>query len=163
MLPARLLPNRRGTATIEFALVLPIMVLLVLGLADGVRRNLAMIDVDAAVQDGAAAALRYGFDRGGISRAMARPAGNIRADSIKFVECVAGKSRKNGESDDRKHPGKAKAKQKGRRPAAGAADARCGGRRAGRYVEITASTRIGSPYGATLAPVIAATASVRLR
>ena len=47
-----------GSAAIEFALVLPVMVLLPLGLADTARYNLAQIDVDAAVHTAAVLALK---------------------------------------------------------------------------------------------------------
>jgi hypothetical protein len=52
-----LVPCRRGTAALEFALVAPIMVLMVVGLADSVRSGLARIDLDAAAHAGARAAI----------------------------------------------------------------------------------------------------------
>lgn len=54
--------DRRGTAAIEFALVAPLMALMVIGLADTARHNLAMIDLDAAAHAGAQAAARNGAD-----------------------------------------------------------------------------------------------------
>lgn len=52
-----LVPCRRGTAALEFALLAPIIVLMVVGLADSVRRTLAQINLDAAAHAGARAAL----------------------------------------------------------------------------------------------------------
>lgn len=57
---ARFYHDRCGTAAIEFALVAPVLVLLVLGLADAVRQILAAMDVDTAASAGAMAALAGG-------------------------------------------------------------------------------------------------------
>lgn len=162
MLPASLMQNRYGTATIEFALILPIMVLLVLGLADTVRRNLAMIDVDAAVHEGADAALRYGFDSGRIRAAMATTTADISTDSVDLVECEAAKGGKY--RDDRKRGWKSK-RRKPKKPKPSnsvAADSSCGEWPAGRYVEVIASTEVPSLFGPAQSPTITATATVRL-
>ena len=64
------LDDNRGSAAIEFALVAPIAVLLVLGLADTVRLELAAMDVDAAASAGAMAAVTHRYDRRRIDAAI---------------------------------------------------------------------------------------------
>lgn len=71
--------DRRGTAAIEFALVAPIMALMIVGLADTVRRNLAMIDLDAAAHQAVLMAVARGPD------AM-RSAPGITA--VRIIECT---------------------------------------------------------------------------
>jgi len=64
--------QRRGTAGVEFALVLPLLVLLIMGLADTVRRTLAQTDADAVAQTGALMAQARGFDVARIPQALRR-------------------------------------------------------------------------------------------
>ena len=78
--------DRRGTATIEFALILPIMVLLVMELADEVRRTLAAMDVDAVAATGAMWAVRHGPDGARMRAAMAAQDGAVEAQ-IRIVVC----------------------------------------------------------------------------
>ena len=82
--------NRRGTATIEFAFVAPVMVLLVIGLADGVRRNLMMIDLDAAAHTGACATLVYGLDSNRIADVVAAQDVMVKT-SVALIDCTNAK------------------------------------------------------------------------
>jgi hypothetical protein len=63
--------DRRGTAALEFALILPVMLLFGVGLVDTVLRNLLMIDVEMAADAGARMALRPGANQHQIADAMA--------------------------------------------------------------------------------------------
>lgn len=87
LLANRLLSDDQGTAALEFALVLPVMVALALGLAGSVRHSLAEIDADAAAGAGALAALRHGYAPGAIAAAAmaADPATTI--DEIRLIVC----------------------------------------------------------------------------
>jgi Flp pilus assembly protein TadG len=125
--------DRRGTAAIEFALVAPIMVVLVLGLADGVRRNLAMIDLDAAAHAGArTAALRGpGAARRAISTMLRAPGA---AAEILIIDCT--------------------------RPSGRAAG--CTALPAGRYAAVTTSRNLPSLFDPARDPVLQVTALIRL-
>lgn len=135
--------DRRGTATIEFALVLPIMVLLVMGLADQVRRNLAAMDVDAVAATGAIEAVRRGFDRGRIAAAMAAQDPDVVVLGIGVLKC--------GE----RRGGRKRARHGGRM-------ADCGALPAGRYVRIVAGMEVPSLFGPLQAARLTRTATVRL-
>lgn len=132
--------DRRGSATIEFAMILPIMVLLVMGLADGVRRNLAAIDVDMVAATGAMQAVRRGFDRGRIAAAMVAQDPGVAIVGISLLECGGGKGRK----------------RRGRR------GADCGALPPGRYVRIIAGRDVSSLFGPMRTRRMTSTATVRL-
>ncbi|MBC7520045.1 MAG: pilus assembly protein [Sandarakinorhabdus sp.] len=177
MLLRHLSLDRRGTATIEFALVLPIMVLLVMGLVENVRRNLAMIDVDAAASEGADTALRQGFDAGRIAAAMAAQSA-VKPGDIGLIAC-GGNGKDNGkdkkdkkdkkdDDDDRNgssnqgggqdQPGWWRKRGGDEPPGAG----NCNGLPQGRYARIVATTQVPSLFGPDRDPVISAVAIVRL-
>lgn len=82
-----LFEDRRGTAALEFALVLPVMVALTLGLAGSVRHSLAEIDADAAASAGALMALEAGYvpDRIAAAARAADPA--ARVESVRLIIC----------------------------------------------------------------------------
>jgi Flp pilus assembly protein TadG len=85
-----IISDRRGTATIEFAFVAPIMVLLVIGLADGVRRNLMMIDLDAVAHTGACATRAYGLDSNRIADVVAAQDVMVKT-SVALIDCTNAK------------------------------------------------------------------------
>jgi Flp pilus assembly protein TadG len=128
----RLLVDRRGTAAIEFGLIAPLMVLLILGLADGVRTRLAEMDVDAAASSGARTAITHGFDVARIEAAMAAPDAMIEP-SIRLVKCDKSQS-----------------------------IAFCAKLPPGRYVAIEAQSALTSLFGALQPSAVVAAATVRL-
>jgi hypothetical protein len=130
---ARLLSDTRGTAAIEFALLAPVMVLLALGLADGVRRNLLLIDLDAAAGAGAAVARDHGPDAAAITAAMAAATNRQHVARIAFIGCEG-------------------------KPA----DGRCTGLPPGRYARIRAQADMPALLDPRRAPTLSATALVRL-
>src|SRR4051812_25655166 len=67
---ARLVHDRRGAAAVEFALVAPILLLLLAGLLDGSRFIRQSMRVSAAAQAGADWAQRNGWNLDGINRAV---------------------------------------------------------------------------------------------
>jgi len=69
-LVSRLAQDRRGATAVEFALVLPLLALIVAGLIDVSRLVLAKLQVQAAAQAGADYAQRRGWDLAGISAAV---------------------------------------------------------------------------------------------
>ena len=156
---AQLARDRRGTATIEFALILPIMVLLVMGLTEMVRRNLAMIDVDAAASEGADTALRQGFDAGRIAAAMAAQSAGVQPGAIDLISC--GASNGKGPKAGGEGPKRAKGEKGGRQKQGGRAG-NCNGLPQGRYARIVATTQVPSLFGPNRDPVISAVAIVRL-
>lgn len=83
----RLLACQRGTAALEFALVLPVMVTLTLGLAGSVRRSLAEIDADAAANAAALVALQTGFVPDRIAAAARAADPDVQIDAIRFLDC----------------------------------------------------------------------------
>ena len=108
------------------------MVLLVLGLADEVRRQLAATDIDAVVSAGARMALSHGFDRGRIDAAMT-VASNSNRRTIDHFICEKSRSAQ-----------------------------RCARLPPGDYVRIAAQTDVPSLFGAFRSPIIDAVAIVRL-
>jgi hypothetical protein len=84
---ARLLSDTRGTAAIEFALLAPLLVALALGLADGVRRNLMLIDLDAAAAAGAGFAQAQGPDAAAITAAMAAATNRAHVAHVEILAC----------------------------------------------------------------------------
>lgn len=96
--------QRRGTAGVEFALVLPLLVLMIMGLADTVRRTLVQTDADAVAQTGALMAQARGFDVARIAAAMAAHDAAITVDSIVLLACgpaLGGKDKDRDDRDDR--------------------------------------------------------------
>jgi hypothetical protein len=87
-----LFTDRRGTAALEFALVLPVMVALALGLAGSVRRSLAEIDADAAAGTGALIAQQRGFAPAAIRAAIAEADPLARVTAIRLITCGRGRS-----------------------------------------------------------------------
>jgi hypothetical protein len=61
--------DRRGTAAVEFALLMPALMLLLLGLADVAALASRTLQVESAARAGASYARRHGFEANGIVRA----------------------------------------------------------------------------------------------
>lgn len=61
--------DRRGTAAIEFALLMPVLMLILLGLADYAALATRSVQVRAAAHAGAAWAARHGWDARAITAA----------------------------------------------------------------------------------------------
>lgn len=72
---------------IEFALLLPVLILLPMGLIDQLRRNLAAIDVDAAALAAALHALRHDDGERGIAAAVAAQDPDARLADIAVLAC----------------------------------------------------------------------------
>lgn len=130
---ARLFSDTRGTAAIEFALLAPVIVALALGLADGVRRNLMLIDLDAAAGAGAALARDHGPDVTAITAAMAAATNRPHVARIELIGCEGNQ-----------------------------ADGRCTGLPGGRYARIVAEAELATLLDPRRAPAVSATALVRL-
>jgi Flp pilus assembly protein TadG len=67
---SRTLRDRRGTSAVEFALVAPVLLLMMAGLIDGSRLIVRTMQVRAAAQAGADYALGHGWDFGQIQAAV---------------------------------------------------------------------------------------------
>lgn len=128
-----LLSDRRGSAAIEFALLAPVIVAMALGLADGVRRNLLLIDLDAAAAAGAALARDHGADTTAITAAMAAATTRQHAGRVEFIACDSA-------------PG----------------DRRCAALPPGRYVRVIAKAELATLLDPGEDPSLSATALVRL-
>ncbi|MDE2486059.1 MAG: pilus assembly protein [Alphaproteobacteria bacterium] len=68
---SRLVRERRGASAVEFALIAPILFLLLAGLIDGSRLAIRTMQIRAAAQAGADYALRKGWDPTAIEEAVA--------------------------------------------------------------------------------------------
>lgn len=79
--------DRRGTAALEFALMVPVMVALALGLAGNVRRSLAEIDADAAAGAAALVALERGYAPEALAAAAEAADPLARVEAIRLIEC----------------------------------------------------------------------------
>lgn len=82
-----LLTDCRGTAALEFALVLPVLVALALGLAGNVRRSLAEIDADAAAGAAALVALEQGYHPAALAAAARAADPEARVEAIRLIDC----------------------------------------------------------------------------
>ncbi len=165
--------QRRGTAGVEFALVLPLLVLMIMGLADTVRRTLAQTDADAVAQTGALMAQARGFDVARIGAAMAAHDAGISVDSIVLLACYGDDRRDDGDKRKDERDGddnRCDARSKGRghgwgryRNRFGAGnEGDCAGLPAGRWALIATSAPAPSLFGALRPAEITATALVRL-
>jgi Flp pilus assembly protein TadG len=67
---ARLAQDRRGASAVEFALIAPILLLMLAGLIDGSQYIVQSMQVRAAAQAGADFAQRNGFDAAAIQTAV---------------------------------------------------------------------------------------------
>ncbi len=110
--------QRRGTAGGEFALLLPLLVLMIMGLADTVRRTLAQTDADVVAQTGALMAQARGFNVARIGAAMVAHDAGISVDSIVLLACSSapsGRDKDKGNEEGSGHAnGNAKAGRHGR-------------------------------------------------
>lgn len=129
----RFLSDRRGTAAIEFALLAPVLVLLAIGLADGIRKNLAQIDLDSAATAGAAFARDRGGDPDATIAAMTSAVSRRHHAQVELLVCTE-------------------------KPAGN----RCAGLPAGRYVQVIAKAKVPTLLGSGGTPTLAATTLVRL-
>lgn len=151
----RLLCHRRGTATIEFALILPIMVLLLLGLADTVRRTLAEMDADAAAAAGAMHALRHGFDGPRIAAAITAADPRARILAVRLLDCGS------SVPSSRRSAASRPASRRRLHPASSQPVA-CGLLPAGRYASVTTGRALSSLFNPVAVGGPTATAIVRL-
>jgi hypothetical protein len=162
--------QRRGTAGVEFALVLPLLVLMIMGLADTVRRTLAQTDADAVAQTGALIAQARGFDVARIGAAMAAHDAAITVDSIVLLACGSAPGGKSKDKDRDKDKGKGKAGSNGNGNAWGrfkhrfgrVEDNDCGDLPAGNWAVIATSAATPSLFGPLRPGTVSATALVRL-
>ena len=89
----RLVRDRRGASAVEFALIAPVLCLLLAGLIDGSRFIIQTMQVRAAAQAGADFALDHTFSAAGVQNAvlgatsLSLTASNITA--IQAQRCVA--------------------------------------------------------------------------
>ena len=162
--------QRRGTAGVEFALVLPLLVLMIMGLADTVRRTLAQTDADAVAQTGALIAQARGFDVARIGAAMAAHDAAITVDSIVLITCGSAPGGKSKEKEKAKGNGNGNAGSNGRGNAWGRykhrfgriADNDCGDLPAGNWAVIGTSAAAPSLFGSLRPGAVTAAALVRL-
>ncbi|MFC3068851.1 TadE/TadG family type IV pilus assembly protein [Phenylobacterium soli] len=138
-----LLGDRRGAAAVEFALVAPILLLLMAGLVDGSRLIAASMQVNSAAQAGADFALRNGWNQAGTAAAVSAAASGLDAPGVALSQgCVANAT------------------------LTAAAGATCpDGRAPGRYVTVTASAPYRSVMrwpGVALPSSVSAKAVVRV-
>jgi Flp pilus assembly protein TadG len=83
--------DEQGTAMIEFALLLPLLLLLTFGIIEFGRAYNAKIELTGAVREGArAAALGKTDDEVKATVAAAAPALNLAAEDITIVGCTSG-------------------------------------------------------------------------
>jgi hypothetical protein len=82
-----LFANRCGTAALEFALVLPVLAALALGLVGNVRGSLAEIDADAAANAAALMALERGYAPEALAAAVRAADPLARVEAIRLIDC----------------------------------------------------------------------------
>lgn len=154
--------QRRGTAGVEFALVLPLLVLLIMGLADTVRRTLAQTDADAVAQTGALMAQARGFDVDRIAAAMAAHDAAITVDSIVLLACGPAPGGKSKDKDNAGSNGNGHAWGRYKNRFGRADDDDCGDLPAGNWAVITTRAATPSLFGPLRPGALTATALVRL-
>lgn len=126
------------------------LALLVLGLADTVRQNLALTDLDAAAAAGAAAALRQNGRRSAVETAIATQNSAVRLQSFDLFDCEA-----KAKDDTRNYRGKALGRRKRTK-------GDCGGLPPGRYITIAAALAAPSLFDTSGQPLLERNLMVRL-
>lgn len=81
--------DKRGSAAIEFALVAPILILLALGLAETMRRELALIDLNAAANAAAIKSASTNADPRSMARVIDAAVQDNRQMRSTSLECPA--------------------------------------------------------------------------
>lgn len=84
------LADASGTAALEFALVLPVLAALALGLVGNVRRSLAEIDADAAAGAAALVALERGYSPEALAAAVLAADPMAQVEDIRLIDCPRG-------------------------------------------------------------------------
>jgi hypothetical protein len=167
MMRLSLAHDRRGTAAIEFALILPVMMLLGLGLVDTVLRNLLMIDVEMAADVGARMALHAGATPYQVADAMAGL--GVAGLEPKMTVFQCGSKKKSDEKDKEKEDRKEKnddddndrRKMEKSDSIPDGSDS-CTALPSGRYMRIVAAARRMSLFGMARSTTITAVTQVRL-
>jgi hypothetical protein len=152
--------DRRGTAAIEFALILPVMMLLGVSLVDTVLGNLVMIDVEMAADVGARVALHTGSTRYQVVEAMAGLGVAGLEPKMTVFQCGSKeKGDDNGKQSDDNDNGQKRLASEDLTMHDGEA---CEMLPYGRYMRIIAAVHRKSLFGAARSSTITAITQVRL-
>ncbi|MBC7504642.1 MAG: pilus assembly protein [Sandarakinorhabdus sp.] len=161
--------DRRGTAAIEFALILPVMMLLGVGLVDTVLRNLLMMDVEMAADVGARMALRVGATPHQVADAMTELGVAGLEPRMTVFKCGSTQTDdKNHKNNDQKHEEKVIRKDQTDNKKLESNDLGLNGNEScnilpyGQYIRINAVARSKSLFGSSRSTTITTVAYVRL-